>query len=203
MKLLKSTVMASLAALMALTACNQASTGGSQAGSDKASGDKASGTEATVADKAAFTPEFLLSLGRVSDPQVSPDGTKVLFRVDYQDVKENKGNADLWVMDIDGKAPAVQLTKTPSSESNAVWINGGAQIAFIYKDPEKEGSSPQIWVMDADGGSRKPVSEMENGVEGFTISPDGQKILPDVSPLERVGDRGAPPLCCRLHWQRG
>lgn len=169
--------MASLAALMALTACNQTSTGGSQAGSDKASGEKASGTEATVASKGAFTPEFLLSLGRVGDPQVSPDGKRLLFSVNYQDIKEDKGNADLWVMDIDGKTPAVQLTKTPSSESNAVWINEGAQIAFIYKDPEKEGSSPQIWVMDADGGSRKPVSEIENGVEGFTISPDGQKIL--------------------------
>ena len=31
--------------------------------------------------------------------------------------------------------------------------------------------------MDAKGGNRKPVSEMENGVDGFVISPDGTKII--------------------------
>ncbi len=170
--------MASLAALMALTACNSASTGSGKASGGQSSDGKATTEAEAVESKlGAFTPELLLSLGRVSDPQVSPDGTRVLFSVNYQDVKENKGNADLWVMDIDGKTPAVQLTKTPSSEGNAVWINEGTQIAFIYRDPEKEDSKPQVWVMDADGGSRKPVSEMENGVEGFVISPDGQKIL--------------------------
>ena len=168
MKLLKSTVMASLAALMALTACNSASNGG---------GDNAGGNQAIEIKDGKFTPEVLLALGRVSDPQLSPDGTRILFNVNYQDVKENKGSSDLWVMDVDGKTPAVNITNTPGSESNAVWINEGAMIAFMYRDPAKEDSKPQVWVMKADGSSRKPVSEMENGIEGFSISPDGTKIL--------------------------
>ena len=168
MKLLKSTVMASLAALMALTACNSASNGG---------GDNAGGNQAIEIKDGKFTPEVLLALGRVSDPQLSPDGTRILFNVNYQDEKENKGSSDLWVMDVDGKTPAVNITNTPGSESNAVWINEGAMIAFMYRDPAKEDSKPQVWVMKADGSSRKPVSEMENGIEGFSISPDGTKIL--------------------------
>lgn len=167
MKLLKSTVMASLAAMMALSACTSASNAGGEAAGDNA---------IEIKD-GKFTPEVMLALGRVGDPQVSPDGTRVLFSVNYQNVKENKGNADLWLMDIDGKTPAVNITNTPSSESNAVWINEGAQIAFLYRDPAKEDSKTQVWVMNADGSSRKPVSEMENGVEGFTISPDGTKII--------------------------
>jgi len=167
MKLVKSTIMASLAALMALTACNSASNGG---------GNATDGQAIEIKD-GKFTPEVLLALGRVSDPQVSPDGTRVLYSVNYQDVKENKGNSDLWVMDIDGKTPAVNITNTPSSESNAVWINEGSMIAFLYRDPAKEDSKTQVWVMKADGSSRKPVSEMENGVDGFVISPDGTKII--------------------------
>ncbi len=162
--------MASLAALMALTACSTASNGGNEGGN-------AAGGQAIEIKDGKFTPEVMLSLGRVSDPQLSPDGTRILFNVNYQDVKENKGNADLWIMDADGKTPAVNLTNSPGSESNAVWINEGAMIAFMYRDPAKEDSKPQVWVMKADGSGRAPVSEMENGIEGFSISPDGTKIL--------------------------
>ena len=172
MNRLKTTFMASLAAMMALTACNSASNGGGQA-----AGKGSAGAQAIEIKDGKFTPEVLLSLGRVSAPQVSPDGKRLLYSVNYQDVKENKGNADIWVMDIEGKTPAVNITNSPSSEGNAVWINGGAQIAFLYKDPKKEDAKPQVWVMNADGSSRKPVSEMKNGVEGFSISPDGNKIL--------------------------
>ena len=171
MNLAKSTFMASLAALMTLASCNTASNGGTNGGSDAAGG------QAIEIKDGKFTPEVLLSLGRVGDPQVSPDGTRILYSVNYQDVKENKGNADLWLIDIEGKTPAVNITNTPSSESNAVWINDGAQIAFLYRDPAKEDSKTQVWVMDAKGGNRKPVSEMENGVDGFVISPDGTKII--------------------------
>ena len=66
MKLLKSTVMASLAALMALTACSTASNGGNEGGN-------AAGGQAIEIKDGKFTPEVMLSLGRVSDPQLSPD----------------------------------------------------------------------------------------------------------------------------------
>ena len=89
--------MASLAAMMALSACTSASNAGGEAAGDNA---------IEIKD-GKFTPEVMLALGRVGDPQVSPDGTRVLFSVNYQNVKENKGNADLWLMDIDGKTPAV------------------------------------------------------------------------------------------------
>ncbi len=154
--------MASLAVLMALTACKK---------------DDAASKLAIEIKDGQFTPEVMLALGRVSDPQVSPDGTRILFNVNYQNIEENKGNSDIWVMDIDGKTPAVNLTNTPSSENNAVWINDGAMIAFLYRDPKKEDSKTQVWVMKADGSSRKPVSELENGVDGFVISPDGTKIV--------------------------
>ena len=159
---LKTTIMASLAVLMALTACKK---------------DDAASKLAIEIKDGQFTPEVMLALGRVSDPQVSPDGTRILFNVNYQNIEENKGNSDIWVMDIDGKTPAVNLTNTPSSENNAVWINDGAMIAFLYRDPKKEDSKTQVWVMKADGSSRKPVSELENGVDGFVISPDGTKIV--------------------------
>lgn len=136
----------------------------------------ASSQNVTVAPGGKFTPEVLNSFGRVSDPQVSPDGKKILYGVSRVDIAANKSNRDLWVMDIDGKN-ATQLTRTPSSESNAVWIDGGKRIAFVYKDDNDDKAVPQLWVMNADGTGRQCASSMEKGVEGFVISPDEKKVI--------------------------
>ena len=94
-----------------------------------------------------FTPELMNQLGRVSEPKVSPDGKKVLFGVATPDIKENKSNSDLWLMDIDGKN-ARKLTDLPTSVSNGVWMAGGSKIAYVCADADK---IQQVWVMNADG----------------------------------------------------
>lgn len=119
-----------------------------------------------------FDIEALEALGRVSGPAVSPDGKKVLYGVSYESVEQNKSNNELYVMNIDG-TDATRLTRTPQSEGQAAWINGGKEIAFVA---EKDGK-PQMWVMNADGTGRRVVSRLENGVAGFLVSPDGKKVL--------------------------
>ena len=119
-----------------------------------------------------FSPEVLEALGRVTNPVVSPDGSKVLFGVSYESVEENKSNNDLYVMNIDGSEQH-RITYTPSSESNAVWIDGGNKIAFVYA----EDGVPQLWTMNADGTNRKVISEIEKGIGGFLLSPDESKVL--------------------------
>ena len=37
-----------------------------------------------------MTPEALLSLGRLSDPQLSPDGRWILYGVSYTSIEENR-----------------------------------------------------------------------------------------------------------------
>ncbi|MBR6247673.1 MAG: S9 family peptidase [Muribaculaceae bacterium] len=154
-----------MAALLTLAGCNQV-------------GDTAMliGKPDVKVENGKFTPEVLNSFGRVSNPQVSPDGTRVLYGVTYMSIEQNKGNCELWVADINGQN-AIPLTVTPNSESNAVWIDGGARIAFIYKDESDENAKPQLWVMNADGSKRACVSQMENGIEGFLISPDQTKVI--------------------------
>lgn len=119
-----------------------------------------------------FDIEALEALGRVSGPAVSPDGKKVLYGVSYESVEQNKSNNELYLMNIDG-SDATRLTRTPQSEGQAAWINGGKEIAFVA---EKDGK-PQMWVMNADGTGRRVVSRLENGVAGFLVSPDGKKVL--------------------------
>ncbi|MDE5636175.1 MAG: prolyl oligopeptidase family serine peptidase, partial [Muribaculaceae bacterium] len=127
--------------------------------------------EVTIND-GIFTVEALEALGRVSGPVVSPDGTRILYTVSYESVEQNKSNADLYVMNIDG-TEGRRLTRTARSESSATWIDGGKRIAFIAVDNGK----PQLWVMNADGSDARVASGLENGVEGFLFSPDGRSVL--------------------------
>ena len=119
-----------------------------------------------------FTPELIEAFGQVGSPQLSPDKQKILYTVTFTSIAENKGNTELWVMDVDGKNNR-QLTTTSESEANAVWLNGGRQIAFLYKAE----NGLQLFVMDADGSNRKQISSVEKGLGGFIFSPDEKKVL--------------------------
>ena len=119
-----------------------------------------------------FTPELVEAFGRVAEPQVSPDKKKILYCVEFISLKADKGNKELWVMDIDGANPT-QITKTAEPEFNAVWINGGAKIAFISTVDGKT----QLFTMNADGTDRKQISQVENGIGGFRFSPDETKVM--------------------------
>ena len=119
-----------------------------------------------------FDIEALEALGRVSEPVVSPDGSKILFGISYENLEENASNRDLYTMYTDGSNQQ-RITRSAKSENNAVWIDGGKRIAFIYPVDGKA----QLWVMNADGSDRKAVSSVEGGISGFKFSPDQSKVV--------------------------
>lgn len=123
-------------------------------------------------DNGLMTPEALWAFGRVSGVEVSPDGNTILYGVSYYSIEQNKGNRDLYTMNIDG-SENTQITKTPKSEFNAVWRPDGQKIGFL----SAESGSVQIWEMNPDGTDRTQISNIEGGVTGFKYSLDQTKIL--------------------------
>ncbi len=122
-----------------------------------------------------MTPEVLLSLGRLSDPQLSPDGTKIMYGVSYNSIKENKSCRNLFICNLDGSEKK-QLTFDAESIINARWLSNGKAIAFIQDG--------QIWtgVIRNAGkrlklAKREKISEIEAGVSEFKLSPDQSKIM--------------------------
>ena len=51
-----------------------------------------------------MTPEVLLSLGRLSDPQLSPDGKTILYGVSYTASAVNRSCRNLYIMNADRKS---------------------------------------------------------------------------------------------------
>ncbi len=158
-----------MALLMGATmlACNTAE---KKTETDK--GDPIIGKASPEIENGIMTPEVLYSFGRVSDVQVSPDKSKILYGVTYVSIEQNKTNRELFTVNIDG-SDKKQITETPKSENNAVWINGGNKIAFL----SSESGSMQIWEMNANGSGRKQISDIEGGVNGFSYSPDEKKVM--------------------------
>jgi dipeptidyl aminopeptidase/acylaminoacyl peptidase len=133
--------------------------------------------------------ETLWKFGRVSEPKVSPNGRLIVYNVTRYNVSENKGNNDLWLVDINGK-DAVQLTNTPFSESNARWRPDGKKIGYL----SSESGSSQLWEMNADGTEKKQISNFEGGIYNFNYSPTmkhiyfSQEVELDMSLKKRYPD---------------
>ncbi len=122
-----------------------------------------------------MTPETLLAIGRLSDPQLSPDGEYVLYGVTYTSVKENRSCRNLFLLKADG-SQNVQLTTDGKSLSNARWCDGGKRIAFIQ--------GGQVWsapLRHMAGqfslGKRVKISDVPAGVSEFSLSPDETRIM--------------------------
>lgn len=123
------------------------------------------------AKKRTMTPDDLLAFQLVSDPQVSPDGARVLFTKKHVGVK-NDHVTNLWVVSADGGSPR-QFT-AGGKDSHGRWSPDGSTIAFAAS---REHSKPQIYTMPAAGGEAVALTTFPEGSVGeFRWSPDGGTI---------------------------
>ena len=53
------------------------------------------GPQEVQIEDGVMTPEALLALGRLSEPQLSPDGSSILYGISYQSVRENRSCRNL------------------------------------------------------------------------------------------------------------
>ena len=125
-----------------------------------------------VVNNGILTPELMWAFGRVGSPAISPDGSKMIYPVTWYDIKQNKGNTELFSMNIDG-SDNKQITSTPKGENQPTWRPDGKKLGFI----SSESGSPQLWEMNADGSDRKQISNIEGGISGFAYAPDQSKII--------------------------
>ena len=128
-----------------------------------------------IVEDGKMTPEVLLAFGRLSDPQVSPDGKKILYGVSYTSVKDNRSVRNLYICNLDG-SDNQQLTTSGKSIGNARWSADGKHIAFTM--------GGQIWTADIRCSRGKwalknahQISNVPNGVGEFKLSPDQTKVM--------------------------
>jgi dipeptidyl aminopeptidase/acylaminoacyl peptidase len=109
-----------------------------------------------------------LDLERVSDPQISPDGTKILFTRSWIDQMEDRWRSDIWIMNSDGSRSRF-LTKGSSPR----WSPDGTRFAFL---DEGEPKGTQLFVRWLDAAEATQITRVEKAPSSFKWSPDGKTI---------------------------
>ena len=94
-----------------------------------------------------MTIDDLLAVKGVSDPQVSPDGSLVVYVVSELDRATDKTNSSLWLVPVAGGEPK-RLTTAPGTNNHPRWSPDGKTIAFV----SSRGGSTQVWLLPIDGG---------------------------------------------------
>ncbi|MBD8540840.1 S9 family peptidase [Oxalobacteraceae sp. CFBP 8761] len=120
-----------------------------------------------------FTVEDLVNMERVGSPAVSPDATRVIYTVRSTDMEKNRGNTQLWMIDLRAAKPTPQrLTDHASSSADPEWSPSGDAVYFLSA---RSGSS-QVWRQPVAGGAPVKVTDLPLDVDNFRVAPTGDRL---------------------------
>jgi dipeptidyl aminopeptidase/acylaminoacyl peptidase len=137
-----------------------------------------------------FSVHDMLAMDRISEPQVSPDGTHIVFTVRTTNLDDNRGATDLWLVRADGSGLR-RLTSHPAGDHSARWARDGQAVFFL----STRSDSSQVWRIAVDGGEAEQVTDLVLDAGNLILSPDGEllaftmEVFPDGSSPEATKKR--------------
>jgi dipeptidyl aminopeptidase/acylaminoacyl peptidase len=126
-----------------------------------------------IAATTPLTPEKLWQVARPSGLTVSPDGQRAIFSLTKFDLKTDKGNADLQLLEL-GSGKMTALTNHADNDSQPDWSPDGRQVVFISK---RGADQNQLMLINVFGGEAKALTDLPVAVTAPIWFNDGKKIL--------------------------
>ena len=134
-----------------------------------------------------FSSMDVFGLQYVQQPQISPDGTTIVYRRMRMDIQRDKATGNLWQTDVDG-GQHQKLTSFEGSESGAVWSPQGDRLAFVRSTTE----GSEIYVYWVESGKTARLTQVNGSPSSLSWSPDGSKIA------FRMKVPKAPPVLIKM-----
>ena len=118
-----------------------------------------------------------------TNPQISPDGSKIIYQRNGFDIMNDRSVSHLWIMNTDGSGHR-KMFEGEQSESNPVWSPDGAKLA--YRTGGEKGTEIYVYDFGTDQSTR--VSDLPQSPSGISWSPDGRWIafsmfVPSAAPV--------------------
>jgi dipeptidyl aminopeptidase/acylaminoacyl peptidase len=139
---------------------------------------------ASAQAKRAMALDDLLTGVRVGDPQLSPDGRRVLFVRTTTDLASGRRNSDIWTVPADGSTPPRPFIEGPKADDSPRFL-GNDRIVFM----STRDGAPQLYVADGAGGNVRAITKLGAGVQPpLVVSPDGRMVAFVSDAFPRCGD---------------
>ncbi|MFP4489778.1 MAG: TolB family protein, partial [Bacteroidales bacterium] len=120
-------------------------------------------------DNAKLQIEDYFNIESVSSPQISPDGSVVIYGRRWVNKYDDRSQTDLWIMDANGSNNRYFM-----EGSNPLWSPDGSRLAFT-KQGEPQGTQIFVKYMSAAGPATQ-VTRLDNSPSNIKWSPDGRYI---------------------------
>ena len=141
-----------------------------------------------------FDLEDLMRIADLTEPAISPDGEALVYTVTSANLETDESQSDVWRVRWDGSRRIPLTTSGETSEWRPTFSPDGTSIAFL-SDRGEDGTT-QIWLMPADGGEARLLTDFAGGVEDYVWSPDSKQlavIAMDPQPARNAGEAATPP----------
>lgn len=146
----------------------------------------------SISAQPAWTPEMQVKLRGVGQPQVSPDGKRVVYTINDAVMSADKSEfvTQIWLATTDGKEN-YQITFGEKSSNNPKWSPDGSMIAFTSN---RKDNRFNLYVLRLSGGEAEQITDVKGSFGNFEWSPDGRLFSYELgdskSPDEEANDKG-------------
>ncbi|HKL88934.1 MAG TPA: S9 family peptidase, partial [Salinibacter sp.] len=122
-------------------------------------------------DSLAFDLEHVFELEYATDPQISPNGSRVVYARTFMDKMEDRRASRLWVVSADGSSHR-PITEPDVNASQPRWSPSGDRVAYVAATDE----GAEIYVRWMDSGQTARLTQLERSPGGLSWGPDGERL---------------------------
>ncbi|WP_018148152.1 alpha/beta hydrolase family protein [Henriciella marina] len=120
----------------------------------------------------SFTADRVFDIEYATSPQISPDGSKIVYVRHSMDRLKDQDRGDLWIIDV-ASGEQRPLVTGGASASSPVWSPDGTKL--LYSTASDDGK-PELRLLYLDSGQSFSLAQLQYGASGPKWSPDGSMI---------------------------
>ncbi|SDR14531.1 S9 family peptidase [Pseudoxanthomonas sp. CF125] len=137
-----------------------------------------------LAGTRTITPDDLVNLKQVADPQITADGARITYTVATPRGEGKLALSRIWRIGVTGDAKATELPAPAAANDSAPrWSPDGLQLLFLsdrtLSGGKKSGTglaSTQVWQVPRDGSAARALTASAGEVLSFSLSHDGRSL---------------------------